>query len=178
VDPGTRSPTRLVVWGLWACRRRLPPRTGFRKIVVVRVVTVDEAGQGPHPSPASPDHLGPRLLRRGTTKIDLDRGLRHPTAGTPTALAGKARARRLSCRDRDGERCDQLPQGHQNRRWLAPFRLPLMDTISKNTVGRTGFAPVTSSVSGKSRAVSGVCHRRAESNGEPLTWANILTGSS
>jgi hypothetical protein len=44
-------------------------------------------------------------------------------------------------------------------------------------VGRTGFEPVTSSVSGKSRAVSGVCHRRTGSNGELLTCANILTGS-
>jgi len=65
-------------------------KDGFSKIVVVRMVTVDEAGQGPHPSPAAPDHLGPRLLRRGTTtKIDLDRGLQHPTAGTPMALAGR-----------------------------------------------------------------------------------------
>jgi hypothetical protein len=44
-------------------------------------------------------------------------------------------------------------------------------------VGRTGFEPVTSSVSGNSRTVSRVCHRRAKSNGEPLTWAKILTTS-
>jgi hypothetical protein len=41
-------------------------------------------------------------------------------------------------------------------------------------VGRTGFEPVTSSVSGNSGAVSGVCHRRTESNYEPLTCERIL----
>jgi hypothetical protein len=40
-------------------------------------------------------------------------------------------------------------------------------------VGRTGFEPVTSSVSGKSRAVSAVGHRRTESDGELLTCGNI-----
>jgi len=60
--------------------------------------------------------------------------------------------------------------------WLL-FRLPSLNVVSKKVVGRTGFEPVTSSVSGKSRAVSGVCHRRTESNAEPLTWANILDGS-
>ena len=44
-------------------------------------------------------------------------------------------------------------------------------------MGRTRFELVTSSVSGKSRAVLGVCYRRIESNGEPLTWANILSRS-
>jgi hypothetical protein len=44
-------------------------------------------------------------------------------------------------------------------------------------VGRTRFELVTSSVSGKSRAVPGVCHRPTESNGEPLTWAKVLTTS-
>ncbi len=51
-----------------------------------------------------------------------------------------------------------------------------IDKFSK-IVGRTGFEPVTSSVSGKSRAVWSVCHRRTESNGEPLTCANLLSGS-
>jgi proteic killer suppression protein len=32
-------------------------------------------------------------------------------------------------------------------------------------------------VSGKSRAVPGVCHSRSESNGEPLTWTNVLATS-
>ena len=49
--------------------------------------------------------------------------------------------------------------------------------FSKNGVGRTGFEPVTSSVSGNSRTVPGVCHRRTESNGEPVTCEKILTGS-
>ncbi len=44
-------------------------------------------------------------------------------------------------------------------------------------VGRTGFEPVTSSVSEKFRPVSGVCHRRTESNGEPLICMNVLSGS-
>ena len=45
-------------------------------------------------------------------------------------------------------------------------------------VGRTGFEPVTSSVSsGKSRAFFGVCHCPTEWNGEPLTCASILAAS-
>jgi hypothetical protein len=44
-------------------------------------------------------------------------------------------------------------------------------------VGRTGFEPVTSSVSGKFRAVFGVWHRRTASNGEPLIWTKSLNGS-
>ena len=46
-----------------------------------------------------------------------------------------------------------------------------------NLVGRTGFEPVTSSVSGKFRLLCEVCHRRTESNGGPLTCLNILSGS-
>jgi len=61
-------------------------------------------------------------------------------------------------------------------RWLS-FRLPPLYMISKNGVGRTGFEPVTSSVSGKSKLIFGVCHRRTESSGEPLTWAKSLSGS-
>jgi hypothetical protein len=90
--PGSRNAVAAAPSGLgpWGLPKEAPPRTGFRKIVVVQMVTVDEAGQGPHPSPAAPDHLGPRRLRRGTTtKIDLDRGLQHPAAGTPMALAGR-----------------------------------------------------------------------------------------
>ena len=49
--------------------------------------------------------------------------------------------------------------------------------MASDLVGRTGFEPVTSSVSGKSRAVPGVCHRRIESNGEPLTCTNIPSKS-
>jgi hypothetical protein len=44
-------------------------------------------------------------------------------------------------------------------------------------VGRTRFELVTSSVSGKSKAVFGVCRRRIESNGEPLNWVDILNES-
>jgi hypothetical protein len=44
-------------------------------------------------------------------------------------------------------------------------------------VGRTGFEPVTSSVSGKSRAVPGVYRRRPRSNWEPMTCEKILTES-
>src|SRR5260370_42715105 len=44
-------------------------------------------------------------------------------------------------------------------------------------VGRTGFEPVTSSVSGKSRTAPGVYHRRTESNEEPLSSKEILPGS-
>ena len=39
------------------------------------------------------------------------------------------------------------------------------------------FEPVTSSVSGKSRVVPGVCHRRTESNWEPSTWEKNLAES-
>ena len=46
--------------------------------------------------------------------------------------------------------CQEEPESAGG--WL-PFRLSPLDTISKNAVGRTGFEPVTSSVSGKSRAV-------------------------
>ena len=43
--------------------------------------------------------------------------------------------------------------------------------------GRTGFEPVTSSVSGNSGAVLAVCHCRTESNYEPLTCEKNLIGS-
>ena len=36
---------------------------------------------------------------------------------------------------------------------------------------------MTSSVSGNSMAVWGVCDRRTESNGESLTWEEFLAGS-
>ena len=49
--------------------------------------------------------------------------------------------------------------------------------FSKNGVGRTGFEPVTSSVSGNSGAAPGVCHRRAESNWELSTCGKNLAGS-
>jgi hypothetical protein len=59
--------------------------------------------------------------------------------------------------------------------WL-PVWLPLRDGLSK-MVGRTGFEPVTSSVSGNSRAVPGVWRCRTESNGEPPSCDKNLTGS-
>ena len=52
-----------------------------------------------------------------------------------------------------------------------------LDRFSKNGVGRTGFEPVTSSVSGNSGAVPSVCDRRAESNWEPVTCEKNLAGS-
>jgi hypothetical protein len=58
----------------------------------------------------------------------------------------------------------------------SPFGSHAMDMFSK-IVGRTGFEPVTSSVSGNSRAAPGVWHRRTESNAEPLACDKILTGS-
>ena len=78
-----------------------------------------------------------------------------------------------------------MPRPHRERRahlreeaksaggWL-PFGLPPLNIISKKIVGRTGFEPVTSSVSRKSKTVSCVCHRRTESDGEPLTCTKIL----
>jgi len=57
---------------------------------------------------------------------------------------------------------------------LGPLAL---DGFSKNGVGRTGFEPVTSSVSGNSRTVPGVCHRRTESNWESVTREKNLIGS-
>ena len=47
----------------------------------------------------------------------------------------------------------------------------------KRLVGRAGFESVTSSVSGKSKPIFGVCHRWTESSGEPLTWAKSLSES-
>jgi hypothetical protein len=47
----------------------------------------------------------------------------------------------------------------------------------RKTMGRTGFEPVTYSVSGNSRAAPYVCHRRTESKGEASTCVYILTGS-
>ena len=44
-------------------------------------------------------------------------------------------------------------------------------------MGRTGFEPVTSSVSGNFRTIPGVCHRRTEFERGALTWVNILGGS-
>jgi hypothetical protein len=43
-------------------------------------------------------------------------------------------------------------------------------------VGRTGFEPVTSSVSGNFRTVLGVCHRRTGSSGEPLPGRTFWVG--
>jgi len=71
----------------------------------------------------------------------------------------------------DQQRSDKTAGG-----WL-PLRLLKLDRFSENGVGRTGFEPVTSSVSENSRAVPCVCHRRTESNREPLNWANILATS-
>jgi hypothetical protein len=51
------------------------------------------------------------------------------------------------------------------------------EQVSENLVGRTGFELVTSSVSGKSGAVPGVCHRRTESDGESPACENILATS-
>ena len=58
-------------------------------------------------------------------------------------------------------------KGHDSR-WVV---------MASDLVGRTGFEPVTSSVSGKSRPVPGICHRRTESNGEPFTCEKLLGGS-
>jgi hypothetical protein len=86
----------------------------------------------------------------------------------------------LAVSDDDWRRSDCHGSSDQRLRdktaggWLS-FRLSGLDIHLKNGVGRTGFEPVTSSVSGKSRTVPGVCHRRTESNGEPLAWANVLT---
>src|SRR5580658_547079 len=73
-------------------------------------------------------------------------------------------------------RSDQQRSAKTAGGWL-PFGLSSLDKISKNGVGRTGFEPVTSSVSGKPRPISSVCLRRTESNGEPLTCTDILRGS-
>ena len=73
-------------------------------------------------------------------------------------------------------RSDQQRRDKTAGGWL-PLELSSPDTISKNVVGRTGFEPVTSSVSGKFWRFWGVCYRRAESNGEPLTCERFLTGS-
>ena len=58
-------------------------------------------------------------------------------------------------------------KGHDSR-WIV---------MASDLVGRTRFELVTSSVSGKSRTVPDVCHRRTESNWEPLTCMNNLGGS-
>jgi len=91
-------------------------------------------------------------------------------------------ARRLSYRDRNGaliscQRADQLPEGCQIRRWLALILALTAGHNFEKIAGRTGFEPVTSSVSGNFRTIPGVCHRRTESNGEPLTWTDILSRS-
>jgi hypothetical protein len=65
----------------------------------------------------------------------------------------------------------------QSRRSLALIRTFSTRQDFEKVVGRTGFEPVTSSVSEKSRTVPGVCHCRTESNWEPSTWANILNRS-
>ena len=71
---------------------------------------------------------------------------------------------------------DQLLRDKTAGGWLSS-PLSRLGIYSKNGVGRTGFEPVTSSVSGNSRTVPGVCHGRAESNCEPWTCTNVLTGS-
>ncbi len=53
------------------------------------------------------------------------------------------------CVARDIERSDQLLREEPAGRWLSSWLSPL-DRFSKNGVGRTGFEPVTSSVSGNS----------------------------
>ena len=57
------------------------------------------------------------------------------------------------------------------------FLLEAFDLFLFQLVGRTGFEPVTSSVSGNSGDVPCVRHRRAESNWEPVTWEKNLAGS-
>ena len=60
---------------------------------------------------------------------------------------------------------------------VGPRSVPGRARSKKCLVGRTGFEPVTSSVSGNSIAVWGVCDGRTESNGESLTWEEFLAGS-
>ena len=57
------------------------------------------------------------------------------------------------------------------------MRLLPVDTISRNAVGRTGFEPVTSPVSGNFRDGSGCLPPSGWVERGALTWANILGGS-
>ena len=58
-----------------------------------------------------------------------------------------------------------------------PNARPEICGYGSELVGRTRFELVTSSVSGKSRADTGVCCRRTESNWEPSTCEGNLAGS-
>jgi hypothetical protein len=70
--------------------------------------------------------------------------------------------------------CDPLSRPRPGHRAVSPARLAGSILCWWD---RTGSESVTSSVSGKFRAVPGVCHGRTESDGEPLSWADLLSGS-
>ena len=99
---------------------------------------------------------GKRIVKcgRGRTKTEAQRKLREIIRdyedGQITKSDGYTVARSYS--DSYSAR-----KGHDSR-W---------GVMASDLVGRTGFEPVTSSVSEKSRTFLGVWHRRAESNGEP-----------
>ena len=69
--------------------------------------------------------------------------------------------------------CDQRLLNKTAGAWL-PFGIPALDRFSKNGVGRTGFEPVTSSVSGNFGVSVTV---GLSSSGEPLTCQKILATS-
>ena len=77
-------------------------------------------------------------------------------------LCGARRTEGFLLRWPNLRRSDQQQEDKAAGGWLS-LRLSPLDAISETAVGRTGFEPVTSSVSGKSRTVSGVCRRQPAS---------------
>jgi hypothetical protein len=69
-------------------------------------------------------------------------------------------------------RCDQRLLGITAETWL-PSWLPALDRISKNRVGRTGFEPVTSSVSVQGSCLLAVVDLAMDGSGGRPGWVLV-----
>ena len=92
-------------------------------------------------------------------------GQRAGSALYANPLLGASNRREVLGVDRNVKCSDQLLRDETAARWLS-LRLSPLDMISKNGVGRTGFEPVTSSVSGK-RSPAELTAPEAEAGIEP-----------
>ncbi len=127
-------------------------------------------------SPGAPVKVA-RPSRRRVLEFDRHHDGRSRSSSPGTSAAVSAIAADGNGRELRPEACvrphDRASYGATERHLIGPGTR----NTRSNYVGRTGFEPVTSSVSGKSRAVPGVCRRRAESDWEPVTCEKNLAGS-
>ena len=121
--------------------------------------------------------LSPRRRRHQNPEVPPDP--RSPRRGSPGIAPAPYEASRQAtqgARDVAGSRPGPLHPERQTARRGSPCGSH-GETYVRKPVGGTRFELVASSVSGKLRVVSGVCHSRTESNRESLTCRNILSAS-